>query len=156
MNRSKAKGKLDIFISLFDKSTAPLLSVIKDFNPNVHFLVVKEAGKLSAPRGDQEVEEDLRAVCIQKYYPERFWDYLLCRSKDINSAWWDECLGSFDTVKVKACARGVEGVKLLEESVGLNKELQIMFGPTYLMDNQEIFATKDVPSKEDFKKILRK
>jgi len=156
INRPRIKGKLDIFISLYDKSTAALLGVIKDFNPYIHFLVIKELGKFSTPQGEPEVEEDLRAVCIQKYYPQRFWDYLTCRAKDINSSWWDDCLGPLDSAKVKACARGAEGAKLLEESVALNKDLKIMFGPTYLMDNTEIFATKDAPSKEELKKILGK
>ena len=59
-------------------------------------------------------------------------------------------------MKIKSCARGEEGKALLKENISLNKELQVMFGPAYLLDNQEIFGTQGVPPKEDFRKILKR
>ena len=117
---------------------------------------MEQADRFEAASGNLEVEEDLREVCVQKYYPEIFWDYMSCRTKNINSSWWDDCLGKFDTDKIRSCARGTEGALLLRENISLNKELQIMFGPTYLLDNQEIFSIKGTPKKEDLKKIFKK
>jgi hypothetical protein len=57
---------------------------------------------------------------------------------------------------IKDCAKGTEGKNLLRENISLNKELEIMNGPTYLLDNQEIFASVEVPAKEDFRKIIKK
>jgi hypothetical protein len=156
LNRQKAKGRLDLFISLYDKDTPQLLTVIKDFNPVVHFLAVQQNDTFDATKGNLEVEEDLRSVCVQKYYPQSFWNYISCRAENINSSWWQDCLGDLDSEKIKSCAKGAEGVLLLKENIHLNQELGIMFGPTYLLDNQEIFASKAAPKKEDFQKLMNK
>jgi hypothetical protein len=31
-----------------------------------------------------------------------------------------------------------------------------MFGPTYLLDNQEVFATKGVSAKDELRKIIKR
>jgi 5'-nucleotidase len=156
LGRKKIKGRLDLFLSLYDKNTRELLEVIKEFNPTIHFLIVEQADRFEAAGGNLEVEEYLRGVCVQKYYPEIFWDYMGCRAKNINSSWWDDCLGKFNPEKIVSCARGPEGILLLRENISFNKELQIMLGPTYLLDNQEIFSTKGTPTREEFKKIFKK
>jgi len=156
LDRNKTKGSLDVFISLFDPQSKVLLDVLKDFNPKVHLLAISKADGFDAPKGNVEVEEDLRAVCVQKYYPDKFWDYISCRAAQYNSTWWEDCAVGQDLFKIKACARGPDGKELLKVNISLNKELEIMLGPTYLMDNQEIFASKGVPSKEELKKILKR
>ncbi|MFH1457604.1 MAG: hypothetical protein ABIG31_00305 [Candidatus Omnitrophota bacterium] len=155
-NRKKSKGKLDLFISLYDKNTEELLKVIREFNPALHFLATEEKGRFDAAKGEPEIEEYLRAVCVQKYYPQNFWDYVQCRVKNINSTWWDDCAVTLDTHKIKTCAKGDEGKSLLRDHVGTNKELRILFGPAYLLDNQEIFSSNGVPSKEELKGIIKR
>ncbi|MDD5731148.1 MAG: hypothetical protein PHN57_08510, partial [Candidatus Omnitrophica bacterium] len=156
LDRKKINGKLDLFFSLFDKGTIELLAAIKDFNPQVHFLTSEENGRFAAPGGQLELEEDARCVCVQKYYPQVFWDYLSCRAGNIHSSWWDECLPQLDSQKIKDCARSQEGKTLLQENAALNKELKVMLGPTYLIDNKEIFSSQGLPTKEEFKKIFRR
>ncbi|MCX5703543.1 MAG: hypothetical protein NT066_03525 [Candidatus Omnitrophica bacterium] len=156
LNRAKIKGKLDLFLSLYDKHSKELLDVMKEFNPTIHFLAVESEGKFNASSGNPEVEEYLRAVCVQKYYPGNFWDYLNCRAKSIGSSWWEDCLGDLEVNKIRSCAKGAQGISLLRENTGLNKELQVMFGPTYLADNQEIFSSQGVPSKEELRKIIKR
>lgn len=156
IQRKRIAGKLDLFISLYDKNTAELLDAIREFKPSIHFLAISQQDKFDARRGNLEVEEYLRAVCVQKYHPENFWDYINCRAKNINSCWWEDCLVNLDTDKIKICAKGSEGSLLLKENIALNKELQIMAGPTYLLDNVEIFASQGVPAKEEFKKITNR
>jgi hypothetical protein len=154
--RQNIKGKLDLFISLFGQDIPELLDTVKEFNPTLHFLTIEESGKFGAARGNLEVEENLRSVCVQKYYPKSFWGYLSCRAKNIESSWWEDCLKDMEVTKIKSCARSDEGRILLEENIQLNKELKIMFGPTYLIDNQEIFSSQGVPSREELKKIIKK
>ena len=156
INRNETKGTLDVFLSLFDKGTLDLLNVIKDFNPKIHLLALYTKDAFEAFKGNPEVEEDLRAACVQRYYPEKFWDYITCRSKNIDSSWWDNCLTAADINKIKICACGPEGQALLKENIKLNKELYLMTGPAYLMDNEYIFATRGTPSKEELKKILKR
>jgi hypothetical protein len=45
---------------------------------------------------------------------------------------------------------------LLMENIALNKELEVMFGPLYLLDNQEIFGIEGAPSREEFGKLFKK
>lgn len=155
LNRKKIPGKLDLFLSLYDKNAVALLEAVKDFNPALHFLVVRIKDRLDAKAGPLEAEEYLRSVCVQKYYPQKFWDYITCRAKFINSSWWEDCLGKLEVSKIKTCARDIEGELLLEENINLNKELEIMV-PAYLVDNQEIFSTKGVPTKKELEEILKR
>lgn len=156
LKRKKIKGKLDLLISLYDKNMPELLDAIKEFSPDLHFLALEKEGKFDTAKGNQEVEEYLRSVCVQQYYPEYFWEYVTCRAENINSTWWEDCLGGLDTGKIRACAKGSEGVGLLKENISLDKELQVMFGPTYLLDNIEIFSTKGLASKEELRKIIKR
>ncbi len=157
LGRKKEKGKLDLFISLFDKNSSKLLEVIREFNPRIHFLVSQnQEAKFDAKAGNLEVEECLRSACIDKYYPQVFWDYLACRTKNIYTSWWDDCLTGIDKEKIKVCAQGKEGQSLLRENTVLNKELGVIVGPAYLIDNQEIFGSVNVPTKEEFNKIIKR
>jgi len=156
IGRPETKGTLDVFLSLFDKETPATLDVLKEFNPKIHFLVLYGAGGFDALKGKAEVEEDLRAVCVEKYYPGKFWDYMICRSKNIDSSWWDNCLIGADTGKIKTCSVGPEGQELLKDNSKLNKEMRVMTGATYLMDNNAIFASRGVPLKEELKRILKR
>jgi len=157
LQRKNIKGRLDLFISLYDRNTPVLVEMIKEFNPIVHFLAVeKTKDKFEAKNGNLEVEEYLRSVCVQKYYPANFWDYISCRGKFINTSWWQDCLDKLDTDKISMCARGEEGKELLRRNISLNNELQIISGPAYLLDNQEIFGSQGVPAKEEFKKIIKR
>lgn len=156
ISRQRQKGKLDAFLSLYNDSTPALLANIKEFNPDVHFLAVEINATFDALKGKVEIEDDLRAVCVKKYYPDNFIDYMACRSQNKDSSWWEDCAGGLDIGKIKSCAKGEEGTKLLKENIALTKNLRVMYGPTYLLDNQEIFSSEGAPSKEEFKKILKR
>ena len=156
INRQVKKGSLDLFFSMFDKDAAGLLSVLKEFNPILHFLAVEKGNGFDTKNATPETEECLRGVCVQKYYPEKFWDYLICRAKNISSSWWEDCLPAADTQRIRTCARGAEGALLLKENIALNKEVQVSFGLSYLLDNYQIFSSRGVPDKEDLRKIIKK
>ncbi len=156
LHRQNIADRLDVFLSLFNKDTGQILSNIKEFTPEIHFLATESKDGFSAESGAAEVEEDLRAVCVQKYYPGFFYSYLRCRTADYQSSWWDNCLRDVDPTLVKSCAQTQEGKDLLRENISLNRQLNITNGPTYLMDNEEVFSSVKVPEKEEFRKILLK
>jgi len=155
LGRERTPGSLDLFISLYDKYAPEILNVSEEFKPKVHFLAIEQNDWFDATKGRLEIEDYLRAVCIEKYYPGQFYGYIKCRAGNIKSSWWDDCAYGVDNVLIKTCAKGEEGKELLRKNISLNKEFQIMFGPTYLSNNQEIFGSKGVPSKEDLKKMLQ-
>jgi 5'-nucleotidase len=154
LGRPKKKEQFDVFISLFDKNSGLLLENALEFEPSVHFLVVEQEGGFASQGGPAEVEEALRCVCVKKYQPGFYRNYLKCRVRNIYSSWWDDCLSGADLTQIKSCAKSDEGLGLLRENIELNKELKIMSGPTYLLNNQEIFSSVKPPTKEEFRKII--
>ncbi|MFA4992505.1 MAG: hypothetical protein WC571_00890 [Candidatus Omnitrophota bacterium] len=156
IGRQVKKGSLDLFFSIFDKDAAGILSVIREFNPNLHFLAVANDKGFVVKNGTPEIEECLRGVCVQKYYPQKFWDYLICRAKSINSSWWEDCLEVADAFKIKACARGPEGALLLKENIALNKEVQVSFSLSYLLNNYQMFSSLGAPDKKELRDIIKK
>jgi len=157
INRKKISGALDLFISLYNKYSSSILEATSSFDPQIHFLATELDGKFDSAGGTGETEEYLRSLCVRALCPQDFWDYIICRAKNINSSWWQECLSSeCDASLVRDCARSQEGRALLSENISLNGELQVMFGPTFLIDNQQIFSTSGPGSQEEFKKIFRR
>ncbi len=152
--RQKIADRLDVFLSLFNKDSGELLDTLKEFTPEVHFLAIEDGDNFASPGGKMEVEEYLRAVCVQKYYPGFFYNYISCRAKNPDTSWWSDCLQDVDVTVVKSCARGPEGKNLLKENITLNRELEVANAPTYLLDNEEVFGSVKVPKKEEFRKIL--
>ena len=156
LERKKTEGSLDLFISLFIKDAPSILDSSKNFHPRVHFLATENNGNFDTYNGKPELEEDLRAVCVEKYYPDKFWNYISCRAKNITSTWWEDCLSQAESAKIKTCAKSQQAKDLLKENIRMNKEVQVMLGPTYLVNNQEIFGTQGSVSEKDLRKILKK
>jgi glutaredoxin len=82
------------------------------------------ADSVDSLHGMPEAKEDLQQICINKYYPEKFWSYLnafndACYPSWQNAAVLESCrknttatLG-IDSAKITACAEGAEGIALL-------------------------------------------
>lgn len=155
LGQTSVPGKLDVFFSLFDKNAGDLLTALREFRPALHFLVFEKSDGFASQNGLPETEECLRAVCVEKHCPQEYWDYLSCRVKNIRSSYWEDCLSPGEVIRVKNCARSQEGADLLKANLELVKRLEIASGPSYLMENQEIFASRGVPQKE-LKAIFKK
>jgi glutaredoxin len=76
--------------------------------------------------GLPEAQEDLRQVCIQKYHPQKFWDYLesfnaRCYSLSQNTTRLNTCWKNtsasmgIDTAAIETCATGSDGLGMLME-----------------------------------------
>jgi hypothetical protein len=158
--RKKTPGTIDIFYDYRYPFLRPLWELLSSFgrqHPDItiawHFLSVFDPQKgfmnLGAP-GD--IEEFKRVACAVKYYPEGILDYLLCRSGQVDAGYWDECAikAKMDPAKIKACAMSEEGTGLLKERIAMTEELEIATGPTFIIDNVEIFGIVNVPTLEEF------
>ena len=124
----------------------------------IHF-VINEDAKLGlvSPAGKPEIEEDKRLLCVEKYLPSEFWNYMSCRAKNISSTWWEDCLPpDVDTGVITKCARSKEGSDLLEKNISLNAELKLLYGPAYLINNQEIYGGKGAPTRNELKAIIKR
>jgi hypothetical protein len=156
LDRPNIKGNIDLFINLYNKGSSEIINAVKGLKPQVHFLLTEETNKPDELRQVFEVEEYSRALCVQKYYPQKFWDYLSCRSKNINTSWWDDCAKGIDYNIIKSCAGSSEAKNLWSDNIKLSSELDIRFGPVYLVNNQEIYSSgKDAPTEEELKKVFK-
>jgi len=75
--------------------------------------------------GPSEAKEDLRQICINKYYPDQFWSYIKTFNEQCYPSWrnataLESCQEnilatlSLDSAKIDTCTSGAEGITLLK------------------------------------------
>ena len=96
--------------------------------------------------GSVEAQEDLRQVCMMKYYDQKtYWNYLMtintnCSSKYRDTTAYDECWknaatkAGIDITKIDTCSKGSEGVELLKADDELTSSKGITGSPTLLIN----------------------
>lgn len=166
MNRPAIENKLDLFLIINSPGMPKILETVRAFlnknmgrfNFQIHFVVGedKKSGLVS-PAGQLEIEEDGRLLCVEKYFPAGFWDYMICRAKNIGSAWWEDCLSDKGKIlsEIKECAKGQEAKELLIKSIQLTRELQVPYGPLFLLDNKEVFGINERTTVEELERFIK-
>jgi glutaredoxin len=98
--------------------------------------------------GLTEAKEDLRQLCIAKYYPAKLWPYLVdidanCYPIRQNVTSLDACsvnatlkLG-IDNQKIETCASGSEGLALLKADEAITGNYKVTGSPTLLINGQK-------------------
>lgn len=95
--------------------------------------------------GRTEATEDLRQICINKYYPEEFWSYLKtfnenCYTKRGNATMLSSCRKntdatlSLDSAKIDTCSEGEEGLGLLKTDEIATVKDGAMASPTLVIN----------------------
>jgi Thioredoxin len=98
--------------------------------------------------GANEAMEDLRQVCIMKYYPDKYWSYLSqfdanCYSKSQDSAGLEACWKatasnfSIDTAKIATCANSTEAIDLLKTDEAASNVYGASASPTLIINGVE-------------------
>jgi hypothetical protein len=84
--------------------------------------------------GPSEAKEDLQQICINKYYPEKYWSYINTFNEQCYPSWQNgtalaSCRKntlsalSIDSAKIDSCAQGTEGITLLKtDETGAGKD----------------------------------
>jgi len=103
-----------------------------DFKLN--FIGQEAGGVLSSMHGDAEVKGNLLHICAAKHAPEKYMDVVVCMNEKMREipGNFDECAkkAQVDAAKIKTCADGEEGKKLLSESFKLSQSKQASGSPT--------------------------
>ncbi len=165
ISRPVIPRKVDVFIAgILDEKTYQILAQLKklkdspemaDWKIRFHYLISLVNGVWSSPFGPNDLAEVLRQLCVRKYHPDKYLDYLLCRYEN-RYAQDDFCevrLG-IDTEKVNSCVtnNGELGY-LLVSSSNLTQELNITTPGLILFENNQVFVpSPDVLTPENFKK----
>ena len=91
---------------------------------------------MSSPRGEAEIAEDIRQLCVFQHKPiGEFFNYLSCRNQNLaDLQQGPRCLKP--DAEVKLCIEGGEGQKLLRQDARLAAELELSRAPTFLWENR--------------------
>lgn len=123
---------VDRFLKHMDKFSSPVTLKLQ-------FIGEDDNGELRSMHGPKEVEEDMRIACIQELYPEknRYFEYFMCRARDMKSDDWESCLSSFmKKNKIEECVTGTKGKELLQESFKLANDTELMASPQMMINNK--------------------
>jgi len=99
-------------------------------------------GPFRSLHGDAEVAEGIRQTVMMTLYPDRYYDYILLRNRDIGSDNWEACARAVGMPpdRVAAVASGPEGVAVFRKNIRRANLLGIGASPTLLVNGKELEA----------------
>jgi len=103
------------------------------------------ADSVRSLHGPAEAGEDLRQICISKYYPDGFWSYLdmfntLCYPSWQNATALSSCQTNtttalfMNTTTIDGCGTGAEGIALLKADETEADRNQVRASPTVIIN----------------------
>ena len=146
------KVKLDLFVMsqcpFAVKAEKAIAPIFEEFGEQIDFkmyFIARETpdGGFRSLHGQPEVEEDIRQVVMAKYYPNKYFYYVVTRAGDYQSDEWEPHaidLG-MDVKRVKKIACSAEGERLFRENLKKASELGISASPTVLIDDERYGGT---------------
>ncbi len=140
-NREAKPRELNVFVMSFDPTAKDALRQIGSFlkkNPGAidvtcHYLVTFREFGIDSPRGPGEIKENIYQLLIQKYYPDKFWQYL---EKYRDGKSFGQACDELEIDANDIMSRQKEGVMLLEADFKLAREMGIDTSPTFLWQNR--------------------
>ena len=122
----------------------PVINLLKGkAKIELHYIVSKAGNKYQSLHGDQELNQDIREICVQKYQKDKLWDFIKeinskATSQNVNAKWEGiaKNLG-IDVNQIKQCQID-EGPTLLNQEIKLTDKYKISGSPTLLI-NETIF-----------------
>ncbi len=160
--RPETKNTLDVFVMWYCpfweialKALPQIEKTFKNDNTkiNIHYIADKiwtwiTENDFNSLHWPSEAWEDLRQVCINKYYgTKKLISYAVERYKNADNYWRitdkpEDAMKAvwIDSKKIDNCVKSGEASKLLEEDIKLAKELNINASPTWLANNKYKFG----------------
>lgn len=164
LGRRRIDKRLDVFFNLDYDQLPKLFETLrdlknrhKDLDIKLHYLAIEgKDGSLIAKGGKPEVEEFERIACVEDIAPDKLFDYLVCRVKQNGSTWWDECTSPWGIASesIKKCVFSGRADELVKENIKMTEDLKIASGPTFVINNKEIFSIVNVPAIEELEALF--
>ncbi len=147
-----------------EKGMFPVVELLKDkINFSLHFVIYGPEyynndsrycmEGLCAMHGINELKENIRQMCVIKYYPTKYVEYINeindnCNYENVETCWKEiaEKVG-IDINKIEECAKG-EGIEMAREDKRLNEIYGVLGSPTIFINDVEYYGGR---SPEDFK-----
>jgi len=158
----KDKADVKLFVMSFcpygneaEEIMKPVVDLLKNkANIEVHYIVSKEGTNYTSLHGEQELNQDVREICVLKYQPEKFWDFILTINKKANSEdvdkKWEEIAKEvgIDIQKIKDCA-SKEKNSLLDAEIKLTDKYGVSGSPTLVINDTVYNGQRTTNSYKD-------
>jgi len=148
----KAVPEVNLFVMAFcpygnqaEELMMPVVNLLGNkANIQLHYIVSKSSeGKYSSLHGEQEVHQDIRELCVNKYQPEKLWDFMMkinenCNAQNVDSEWEEIAAGiGIDVNKIKDCQEKEEA-GLLDEEVELVETEYLVQDPAKHLNQEKV------------------
>ena len=147
LNRRHISNQLSLFVMSMcpygERAEWKIIKFIKENNLPVkiklYFIADIEDGQINSMHGADEVEEDIHQLLMEKYWPNKLYDYLLST----------ENTSHFEALKKAGISYGKigklrkEGESLLRENLKTAQHLDIHASPTFLWENEYLISGLD-------------
>ncbi len=131
-----------------------LLGEVADIVPR--YIVSKAGDSYSSLHGEQELNQNVRELCVYKYQPEKFWDFLKevnadCTWENADSCWRKpaQTVG-VNINKISQCEEQ-EFAALLDQEMALTEQYDVSGSPTLLINDTLYQGSR---SAEEFKQAI--
>ena len=98
------------------------------------------SGRFRSLHGDREIAEGIRQTVVMSLYPDRFWDYILCRNKSGIATDWRVCAKevNMDADKIAELSESDAGETLFAENIRRANLLGINASPTLRVNGHDV------------------
>lgn len=125
------KGKVDV---------EPHYVIYSNYRGGGPQYCLDKESKYCSMHGIQELNQDVRELCVYKYQKDKYWDFVMkinekCSAQNVDSCW--EAIAKekgIDTEKIKTCQKD-EAIELLKREVGLNEKYGVRGSPTLVIND---------------------
>lgn len=161
----KEKPEVKLFVMSFcpfgnqaEEMMKPVIDLLGEkIDFSIHYIISKASdGQFISLHGQQELNQDVREICVLKYQKEKFWDFVFsinknCTSQNADACWEKvgEDLG-INVQKIKECQNS-EAKILLERELNLVKEYNANASPQLFINGIEYRGRR---SAEDYKNAI--
>ena len=121
-------------------SPSPVARTTRTTQPGCQATTATGSGRFRSLHGDREIAEGIRQTVVMSLYPDRFWDYILCRNKSGIATDWRACATqvSMDVDKIAELSESDAGEALFAENIRRANLLGINASPTLRVNERDV------------------
>ena len=121
-------------------SPLPATRTTRTTQPGCQATTSTGSGRFRSLHGDREIAEGIRQTVVMSLYPDRFWDYILCRNKSGIATDWRVCATqvNMDADKIAELSESDAGETLFAENIRRANLLGINASPTLRVNGRDV------------------
>ena len=152
--------KLDLFVMSkcpygvsAEKAIKPIIDDYGDYiDFNLYFIAREMSdGTIESMHGKDEVEENIRQLVIQEYYPDLFFDYLITRADNYQEDDYEQKVTKFgmDLKLIDSITYSPVGEDILKQNIRIAQKYSISGSPTIVVDGKRYKGnTRTTPAQD--------